>query len=159
MKYSYIIVFYILQQIEPDSTDFDAAIVTMHEEEIKELKAKFLRHKEILKSNCDQAESEVIRLDEIYHDTVDMVLKVDINITVNGEMTIIYDRPNSMSLFNLFCISQALNAIPEIVESNEELSKIKTSLESSLATDIERINCQLENDATSAVEEVVIAIL
>ena len=61
----------------------------MHEEEIKELKAKFLRHKEILKSNCDQAESEVIRLDEIYHDTVDMVLKVDINITVNGEMTII----------------------------------------------------------------------
>jgi len=88
-------------QIEPDSTDFDAAIVTMHEEEIKELKAKFLRHKEILKSNCDQAESEVIRLDEIYHDTVDMVLK-------------------------------AFNAIPEIVESNEELSKIKASLESSL---------------------------
>ena len=37
-----------------------------------------------------------------------------------------------MSLFNLFCISQAFNAIPEIVESNKELSKIKTSLESSL---------------------------
>ena len=44
-----------------------------------ELKAKFLRHKEILKSNCDQAESECVRLDEIYHDTVDMVLKVFIN--------------------------------------------------------------------------------
>ena len=52
----------------------------MHEKEIMELKAKFLRHKEILKSNCDQAESEVIRLDEIYHDTVDMVLKVHMNI-------------------------------------------------------------------------------
>jgi len=88
-------------QIEPESTDLDASNVTMHEKEIMELKAKFLRHKEILKSNCDQAESEVIRLDEIYHDTVDMVLK-------------------------------AFNAIPEIVESNEELSKIKTSLESSL---------------------------
>lgn len=88
-------------QIEPDSTDFDALNVKKHEEEITELKAKFLRHKEILKSNCDQAESEVIRLDEIYHDTVDMVLK-------------------------------AFKTIPEIVESNEELSKIKTSLESSL---------------------------
>ena len=53
-----------------------------HEEEITELKAKFLRHKEILKSNCDQAESEVIRLDEIYHDTVDMVLKVYIHIAI-----------------------------------------------------------------------------
>ena len=41
-----------------------------------ELKAKFLKHKEILKFNCDEAEGEVIRLDEIYHDTVDMVLKV-----------------------------------------------------------------------------------
>ena len=54
----------------------------MHEKEIMELKAKFLRHKEILKSNCDQAESEVIRLDEIYHDTVDMVLKVQMNIAI-----------------------------------------------------------------------------
>merc|ERR1719336_1728879 len=89
-------------QIEPDSKNEEANDANKrHEEEIAELKAKFLRHKEILKSNCDQAESEVIRLDEIYHDTVDMVLK-------------------------------AFNAIPEIVESNEELSKIKTSLESSL---------------------------
>ena len=49
---------------------------TQHEEEIAELKAKFLKHKQILKSNYEQAENEVIRLDEIYHDTVDMVLKV-----------------------------------------------------------------------------------
>merc|ERR1712150_204296 len=89
-------------QIEQDSTIFEAnGVDKKHEDEIMELKAKFLRHKEILKFNCDEAESEVIRLDEIYHDTVDMVLK-------------------------------AFNSIPEIVESNAELLKIKTSLESSL---------------------------
>merc|ERR1712223_1607051 len=63
-------------QIEPDFTNEEASDANKrHEEEIAELKAKFLRHKEILKSNCDQAESEVVRLDEIYHDTVDRVLK------------------------------------------------------------------------------------
>ena len=68
---------FIYAQIEPDSTNEEANDANKrHEEEIAELKAKFLRHKEILKSNCDQAESEVVRLDEIYHDTVDRVLKV-----------------------------------------------------------------------------------
>ena len=68
---------FIYAQIEPDSKNKEANDANKrHEEEIAELKAKFLRHKEILKSNCDQAESEVVRLDEIYHDTVDRVLKV-----------------------------------------------------------------------------------
>ena len=49
-----------------------------HHEEIADLKAKFVRHKNILKSNYEQAENEVVRLDEIYHDTVGMVLEVGI---------------------------------------------------------------------------------
>ena len=49
-----------------------------HEEEIGILKAKFLKHQNILNSNYEQAENEVKRLDEIYHDTVQMVLKVAI---------------------------------------------------------------------------------
>ena len=55
-----------------------------HAEEIADLKAKFLRHKEILKTNYEQAENEVIRLDEIYHDTVGMVLKVKFILNMQG---------------------------------------------------------------------------
>ena len=55
-----------------------------HAEEIAELKAKFLRHKDILKTNYEQAENEVIRLDEIYHDTVGMVLKVKFALNILG---------------------------------------------------------------------------
>ena len=50
-----------------------------HEEEMGMLKAKFLKHQNILKSNYEQAENEVTRLDQIYHDTVQMVLKVAIH--------------------------------------------------------------------------------
>ena len=39
-----------------------------------EMKAKYLKHRQILVSNREQAESEVTRLDEIYHDTVNDVL-------------------------------------------------------------------------------------
>lgn len=81
------------QATNVDTTDKDK----QHEDEISVLKAKFLRHKEILKSNYEQAENEVIRLDEIYHDTVDMVLK-------------------------------AFNSIPDVVNSSEELLKLKESL-------------------------------
>ena len=48
-----------------------------HEEEIANLKARFLQHKKILTSNYEQSENEVNRLDEMYHDTIDMVLKVN----------------------------------------------------------------------------------
>merc|ERR1719242_1545245 len=46
-----------------------------HEEEIANLKARFLQHKKILTSNYEQSENEVNRLDEMYHDTIDMVLQ------------------------------------------------------------------------------------
>ncbi|CAM6054119.1 unnamed protein product [Sphagnum tenellum] len=45
------------------------------ENEINELKTKFLKHRQILVSNYEQAESEILRLDEIYHDTVEQVLR------------------------------------------------------------------------------------
>ena len=96
-------IFHILQQIEPESTDLDASNATMHEKEIMELKAKFLRHKEILKSNCDQAESEVIRLDEIYHDTVDMVLKVHMNIATLNFIKL-FKVPKILRVFKHFLV-------------------------------------------------------
>ena len=48
--------------------------------EINELKSKFLKHRQILTSNYEQAESEIKRLDEIYHETVEQVLSVRMKI-------------------------------------------------------------------------------
>ncbi len=46
------------------------------ENEINELKSRFLRHRQILVSNYEQSEAEIKRIDEEYHDTVDEVLQV-----------------------------------------------------------------------------------
>lgn len=43
--------------------------------EIDELKSRYMKHKKILMSNYEQAESEIKRLDEIYHDTVEQMLQ------------------------------------------------------------------------------------
>eukprot|EP00095_Tigriopus_kingsejongensis_P006021 maker-scaffold671_size114370-snap-gene-0.39 protein:Tk06021 transcript:maker-scaffold671_size114370-snap-gene-0.39-mRNA-1 annotation:"sperm-associated antigen 5" len=47
----------------------------MAAKEIDELKSRYMKHKKILTSNYEQAESEIKRMDEIYHDTVDQMLK------------------------------------------------------------------------------------
>ena len=41
-----------------------------------ELKTKFMKHRQILTANYEQAEDEVKRLDEIFHETVNQVLQV-----------------------------------------------------------------------------------
>ena len=51
------------------------------ETEISELKSKFLKHRQILVSNYEQAEGEIRRLDELYHDTVEQVLGVSLRAT------------------------------------------------------------------------------
>ena len=35
-----------------------------------------MKHRQILTANCEQAEDEVKRIDEIFHDTVNQVLQV-----------------------------------------------------------------------------------
>ena len=47
-----------------------------YKKEIENLKSKLLKHETIWKSNYEQAENEVRKVDEIYHDTVNMVLQV-----------------------------------------------------------------------------------
>jgi len=43
------------------------------------MKTRFLRHRQILMSNYQQAESEIQRIDEIHHDSIAKVLKVTTN--------------------------------------------------------------------------------
>ena len=47
---------------------------------MQEMRSKFSKNRQILTNNWEQAESEVRRLDEIYHDTVDRVLMVLANL-------------------------------------------------------------------------------
>ncbi len=46
------------------------------ENEISELKSRFLRHRQILMANYQDAEAEIKRMDEIHHESVSRVLQV-----------------------------------------------------------------------------------
>jgi len=49
-------------------------LVAARDKSMQEMRSKFARNRQILTSNWEQAESEVRRLDEIYHDTIDRVV-------------------------------------------------------------------------------------
>eukprot|EP00092_Neocalanus_flemingeri_P032623 GFUD01035484.1.p1 GENE.GFUD01035484.1~~GFUD01035484.1.p1 ORF type:complete len:1136 (+),score=438.78 GFUD01035484.1:195-3602(+) len=49
-------------------------LVVARDKAMQEMRTKFSRNRQILTSNWEQAETEVRRLDEIYHDTVERVL-------------------------------------------------------------------------------------
>ena len=51
-------------------------IISDKERMMQEMMTKFGRNRQILTNNWEQAESEVRRLDDIYHDTVDRVVTV-----------------------------------------------------------------------------------
>jgi len=49
-------------------------VVVARDKAMQEMRSKFSRNRQILTTNWEQAETEVRRLDEIYHDTVDRVV-------------------------------------------------------------------------------------
>jgi hypothetical protein len=66
-----------ISSLDSDMFDLNGTTMMMDDNEKKEeIIAKFLRHRKILMSNCEQAESEIKRVDEIYHDTINHVLEV-----------------------------------------------------------------------------------
>ena len=60
-----------------------------------ELKTKFMKHRQILTANYEQAEDEVKRLDEIFHETVNQVLQVSQQET-GGQSVVLVDFRGSM---------------------------------------------------------------
>jgi hypothetical protein len=48
----------------------------INSDNIEEMKNKFLKHQQIYIANYEQAESEIKRMDEIYQDLIENVLKV-----------------------------------------------------------------------------------
>lgn len=59
---------------EDDMCDLNGTLDSKDKKD--ELISRFLRHRKILMENCEQAEQEIKRVDEIYHETVKHVLKV-----------------------------------------------------------------------------------
>lgn len=47
-----------------------------HQESVDDMRAKFSKHLQIYKTNYEQAESEIKRMDELYQDLIENVLKV-----------------------------------------------------------------------------------
>ena len=45
-------------------------------ETAEEMRAKFMKHQQIYKANYEQAETEIKRMDELYQDLIENVLKV-----------------------------------------------------------------------------------
>ena len=46
-------------------------------ETAEEMRAKFIKHQQIYKANYEQAEIEIKRMDEVYQDLIENVLKVN----------------------------------------------------------------------------------
>jgi len=69
----------IIQDQASRLSDLQQAVVA-RDRTMQEMRSKFSKNRQILTNNWEQAESEVRRLDEIYHDTVDRVLMVLANL-------------------------------------------------------------------------------
>ncbi len=63
-------------KINVSITDLNGKGSHIAPEVVEEMKSKFQKHQQILVSNYEQAESEIKRMDEIYHDTISNVLNV-----------------------------------------------------------------------------------
>lgn len=75
------------------------------EESLKEMKNKFTKNREILTSNWEQAEEEVRKIDEIYHQTVNRVIN-----TLQDLPEIVETNPNLGNLMRTLLQDDALNS-------------------------------------------------
>jgi len=75
------------------------------EESQQEMKNKFIKNREILTSNWEQAEEEVRKIDEIYHQTVNRVIN-----TLKDLPEIVDSNPNLGNLMRTLLQDDALNS-------------------------------------------------
>ena len=93
-------------------------IISDKERMMQEMMTKFGRNRQILTNNWEQAESEVRRLDDIYHDTVDRVVMC---LAALPELT--QTHPSLAKLVNTLQLERESNNVGgEILGDNENLS-------------------------------------
>lgn len=108
--------------------------LVQRESDLKEVRSKFTKNRQILTSNWEQAESEVKRLDDIYHDTVDQVLQA-----LRSTPDVVSSTPTlSQLLLNLeLAASEELGTSSEIITSSGSmLSRSQSALSSSAVTSL-----------------------
>ena len=86
---------------------------------LTETREKFGRNRQILTSNWEQAETEVRRLDEIYHDTVDNVVQQ--LVAVPGLLS---TQPGLASLVASFQMREGLGATDNANKTNQTMSQV-----------------------------------
>jgi len=92
-------------------------IITDKERVMQEMVSKFSRNRQILTNNWEQAESEVRRLDDIYHDTVDRVVMCLASLP---ELT--QQHPSLAKLVNTLQLEKDNNGSQDNAGANENLS-------------------------------------
>ena len=92
-------------------------------ETMEEMKAKFLKHQQIYKTNYELAETEIKRMDELYQDLIETVLKVRYGTKLTLQKLVLYVNLN-------FSPFQTLNNIPDVVNAQTDLKRLKEMLES-----------------------------
>lgn len=92
-------------------------IISDKERVMQEMVSKFSRNRQILTSNWEQAESEVRRLDDIYHDTVDRVVMCLASLP---ELT--QQHPSLAKLVNTLQLEKDNNGSQDNTGANENLS-------------------------------------
>jgi len=92
-------------------------IISDKERVMQEMVSKFSRNRQILTNNWEQAESEVRRLDDIYHDTVDRVVMCLASLP---ELT--QQHPSLAKLVNTLQLEKDNNGSQDNAGANENLS-------------------------------------
>ena len=86
---------------------------------LTETREKFGRNRQILTSNWEQAETEVRRLDEIYHDTVDNVVQQ--LVAVPG---LLNTQPGLASLVASFPTREGVGTTDNANKTNQAMSQV-----------------------------------
>ena len=95
-------------------------VISDKERAMAEMVAKFGRNRQILTSNWEQAECEVRRLDDIYHDTV----RVENIVFRETSLTLLFNKSIQVSR-----VVGCLAALPELTQQHPALSALCSQLE------------------------------
>ena len=117
-------------KINVSITDLNGKGSHIAPEVVEEMKSKFQKHQQILVSNYEQAESEIKRMDEIYHDTISNVLNVRL-------LNILF---NLIKHFTILLFFQTLKELPLDVQNQPKLENLRKDLEREASESLSNLN-------------------
>ncbi len=79
-----------------------------------------MKHRQILTSNYEEAETEIRRLDDIFHETVELVLQVSLWKSIYVGIFI---------NFVIITLIQTFSTVPDVIKAHPKLQQLQKSLE------------------------------